>query len=314
MKKKSVYYSLVAFSLVAALIIGTLLAATVISSSTADDIALYGYKLGTGYTVVLVMIAVCLVAFAACTFVLKENFKKSFNNNSPSASYAKMLVALAVIAYIIYSFVNPDNTVKAGNSVWYTVLKVLSALSALYLLASALFAEKIKKDVLAVASLLPVIALVAKVILDYLIQNVGIHGDLYHYHLLSLCAFVLFAVNESRFLIDKGIPSLYVFFGMTSAVFTMVYALTNLALVIKGYRTWDMNAVYCLVDLALVAYVYIRLYNVEWRNKQEVTAAVGVVAFSQEEHEAAVNEELYEENAEKTEEISVEANEDEKNS
>ncbi len=286
MNKKSVYYSLVAFSLIAALIIGSLLAVTVIANSTADNLALYGYKLGTNYTVVIIMLAVCITLFAACTFVMKDSFKKTTDESSASACYGKLLTALALVAYIVYSIVSNvkgsggDYSVANGEfSKWNILLMVLALASAAYFFASALFSAKIKKDVLGVVSLVPVIALVVKLILDYLIQNVGIHGDLYHYHLLSLCALVLFTVNESRFVIEKGIPALYAFFGMTGAVFTVVYMLPTVALVVKGYRSWDINAVYCLVDLAFVVYIYVRLFNVEWRNKQEKAPAVGIVAF-----------------------------------
>ncbi len=298
MKNKSIYCAVVAFSLVMSLLIGSFLAIAVVSNSTADDVALYGYKLGSSYTAVLCMIAVCIVMFLAVTFIYKKNFKKAFNNSGAAATYSKIFIALALVAYCVYCLMyqldSPESSYSLLNKsfgMWNTVVFVCALISAVYFFLAVFLDKKIKalekkQNLFGILSVVPVLGLAVRLVLDYLIQNVNVHGDMYRFHLLAICAMILFAINESRFIVDKAAPALYVFFGLTASMFIMTYAIPTLVLAFKGYSTFDENAVFCLVDVAVAVYIYIRLFTVNWRAKHEGADNVGsFVAFDEGENE-----------------------------
>lgn len=299
MKNKSVYNAVVAFSLVVAILIGSFLAVAVISNSTKDNVTLYGYKLGVGYTVAVWMTVVSLVLFLAATFLFKKNFKKKFNDDGIASNYAKLLVCLSLIAYAGYAVFYLSGSIASGYSissstfgVWNMVVLLSAIGSAVYLALSVFMKEKIKNDVFAILSLLPVLGLIVRLVLDYLIQNVNTNGDVYRFHLLAVCALILFAINETRFLIDKAVPSIYAFFGLSAALFNIVYIIPTLALTVKGYTAFDENTVFCLLDMAFVVYVYIRLFSLNWRNKHEGGDGVGgLVAFDENNLEITLQEE-----------------------
>ncbi len=287
MKNKSIYNAVVAFTLVVSLLIGAFLAVTVVENSTRNNVVLYSYELGSGYTATVVMLAACLVLFMAATFIFKKYFKKSFKDSGAAPSYAKLFLALSLVAFTVYSLVFID--VYSGYSVfnesfglWNILTLVFAVGSVVYFALSVFCGAKIKSDVYGLLSIFPVLGLVIRLVLDYLVQNVNVHGDLYRFHLLALCALILFAINESRYVINKPAPSLYVFFGLAASLFSFTYALPTLALAFKGYTSFDENAVFCLVDIAFAVYIYIRLFSVEWRNKHEGSTNSGsLVAFDE---------------------------------
>ncbi len=289
MKNKSIYNAVVAFSLVISVLIGSVLAIAVISNSTENNVVLYGYKLGSGYTATVCMIVICLILFLVSTFIFKNNFKKTFNNKGAAVSYAKLLVVLALVFYCVYSAFFLDSGTGYGYSVsdakfgtWNIIVLAFAALSAVYMALSVFCSEKIGKNAFALMSLVPVFGLVLRLVLDYLIQNISLRGDIYRFHLLAVCAMILFAINESRYILGKPVPSIYVFFGITASLFTAVYAIPTLALSVKGYTAFDESAVFCIIDIAFVVYIYIRLFSVDWRNKHEAeTVPAGVVAFDE---------------------------------
>ncbi len=290
MKHKTIYLSVLAFSLLASLIFGIFMTFSIAQSTnlTITDINAYSADKVKYFSLISALFMACLIIVVLFTFVYKNKFTKSLKFVSNTYKYTSILggfIASGVSLFaIIREFVAPPiNTVSSSvksAEIFYRIFKhspkgitlnlayiamvLVIALTAGYFFFSAFTKREKMGNLFAGLSMLPSVALAAKLIFDFLMQNSNGYGHLYNYHLLSLGFFLLFSINESRFYLRKAAPALYVFFGISGAISAAIFAIPVLFLSLTGVvKATGTNIAFCLADVAMAVYIYLRLFNLD---------------------------------------------------
>lgn len=290
MNNKTIYRAVLAFALLASVIFGVFMTLSIAQStnSTITDINAYSADKVKFFNLISWLYTACLIGILCFTFAYKAKFTKSIKFSSRSFKNICILggcttaglVLYSVVAEImlppVFSYTDRPNSIDAfyriikhtlvGNSVnWsYLALIIVIAFSSLYFFYCVFSKQNKYSNLFAGLSMLPAVALAAKLIFDFLMQNSNGFGQLYNYHLLTLGFFLLFFVNESRFYMRKAAPALYVFFGISGAISAAVFAIPILSLSLSGIaQANSANIIFCFADLAIVAYIYARLISLE---------------------------------------------------
>lgn len=81
------------------------------------------------------------------------------------------------------------------------------------------------------------------------------------FHLFSLCAMMLFFLEEGKFSLGYGNKKAYVFYGLSAILLTMVYALPHALLSAFWVINFSMDAIYSCLDLIIVIFIIGRVFN-----------------------------------------------------
>ncbi len=270
MNNKSVMFSVLAFSLVVALACGAFLAAFVTTSANGADMA-YSLDKSVAFKVVSYMYIVCLVAFLALTFVFKDKFSKKLKTDSVAFKISSGIGAFLsafIAVYGTYAMFSgspllQEPTPKIGVYI-PNICFILALLGTAVYFAFSAFSKTDKyANAFGFMSLLLPVALIIKLICDFLVQNTNGFSKLYNFHLLAIAFFLLFAINESRVYMRKSAPALYVFFGVAGSIAALIYAIPSLFLIANNAseQSGITAMIYCVVDIFMVVAVYIRLFS-----------------------------------------------------
>ena len=290
MNHKTIYRAVLTFTLLASLVFGVFMTLSIAQSAdgTINDINAYSADKVKFFNLISWLYSVCLIGFLFFTFVYKSKFAKSLKFSSKIYKKICILGGCTALGVVLYSVVAefvilpnvyyPDdfNSVEAfyrlirrsevssSPNYSYILLILITAAAAFYFFSCA-FSNQNKASIrFTYLSLLPTMGLAAKLIFDFLMQNSNGYGQLYNYHLLSLGFFLLFFMNESRVYMRRAAPALYVFFGLAGVLSAAVFAIPVLFLSITGIANASAaNIVFCIADIAIISYVYLRLYNLD---------------------------------------------------
>lgn len=278
MNNKSIMYSFLAFSLVVAIVCSVFMAVSISTASVGVNDGAFRVDQTLAFKTVSWMFVGCLVAFLVFTFVFKKCFSKKIKFKSSSFYFTSVLGALISAGLAIYGFVaqlNAHNSLDKSNLLLQSptpisgiyfpnVLFIIALLgTAAYFLLGAFGKMEKRSNTFAAISLLLPATLAIKLICDFLVQNTNGYSKLYNFHLVALAFFMLFAVNESRVYLRKAAPALYVFFGVAGSMAGMLYAIPSLVLNANGVAPLRGTTaiIYCVVDLLMVVFVYVRLFS-----------------------------------------------------
>ena len=290
MSHKLIYRAVLVFSLLAAFVFGAFMTASIALSAdgTIADINTYSADKVKFFNLISWLYIACLVGFLGFTFVNKNRFTKSLRFSTKNYKYVSIIGGATTSGVVLYNLFNtlflpatvyssetPKSvdasykliirTVTGVHVNWsYLLLMIATALSAFYFFYCVFSTRNKNSNLFAGLSMLPSVALAAKLIFDFLMQNSNGYGQLYNYHLLSIGLFLLFSVNESRFYMRKAAPALYVFFGLSGIISSFVFALPVLILSFTGVVTSNgPSIVFCLADVAISAYIFVRLFSLD---------------------------------------------------
>lgn len=291
MNGKNVMRSVLAFSLVVAVVCGVFLGLSVSGSLADADGGAFSVDDALSLKIVSWMFAGCLAAFLAFTFAFKKRFSKKPGFSSRSYRFSSLMGCFVSGGLAVYNFVQQVMGIRGGSAEALLqspsraggVYPLNIALTVLLLGTSAYFAlcafgkgEK-RTDGFAALSLFLPASLALKLVCDYLAQNSNGFGKLYSFHLLSVAFLLLFAVNESRVYLRRSAPALYVFFGVTGSMAAIIYAMPSLFMDISGASPLSAaDAACCVADLVAVLYVYVRLFSLGVKAKDDPDADLDV--------------------------------------
>lgn len=290
MNHKLIYRAVLVFSILAAFVFGAFMTASIALSAdgTIADINTYSADKVKFFSLISWLYIICLVGFMCFTFFNKKRFVKSIKFTSKTYKNVSILGGCTASAIVLYnvlaqlftkapvynaeslkgvdaSYTFVVRTILGSEVKWsYVFLMLATALAAFYFFFCVFSPRNKNSNLFAGFSMFPAIALAAKLIFDFLMQNSNGYGQLYNYHLLSVGLFLLFFVNESRFYMRKGVPALYMFFGLSGIISSVIFALPVLLLSFTGIvKSNGPSVVFCLADLAISAYIFIRLFSLE---------------------------------------------------
>ena len=198
-------------------------------TSTADDNELNVYNSDSVeyFELVSYIFIICCAVYAISAFVLGRRVAKSisFDGKLSRGACAGLGVALLALAVfnLVREFTEKGNGSHSTNNMYvlfetadgnaskpsylFIAFTLMLIGSAAFFLYSAFTKSKLEGNTYAIASAVPSVALVVKIIYDFLLQSTNGYGSLYNYHLLGLSFVMLFAINETRFHFKKGVPS-----------------------------------------------------------------------------------------------------------
>lgn len=290
MNHKTIYRAVLAFTLLASLVFGVFMTLSIAQSANGkiNDINAYSADKVKFFNLISGLYYACLIGFLFFTFIYKTRFSKSLKFAAKQYKNTCILGGCTAAGVVLYSimaeFTVLRNTYYSDdfNSVdaFYRLIKrsqfssspnysyillILATACAAFYFLYCVFSKKNKPSTrFAALSLFPALTLAAKLIFDFLMQNSNGYGQLYNYHLLSLGFFLLFFINESRVYMRRAAPALYVFFGLAGALSAAIFALPVLLLTtFKVVHASAANLMFCIADVAIISYIYLRLYNLE---------------------------------------------------
>ncbi len=286
MNFKIVYKALLLFSIIAAVIAGVFMTVSLLHLSGDDGLNVFHADNTQYYKLVTWIFGVCVVIYFAAITVLSKRIDKrmDFSGTPSRIAYGAMSFAtLGLFGFCIGREAFADGSYDLGD-MYVVYIKEAFAnvqttkVSYLYLLFLAVLfcsfafftyafftnhSEEQTNDIFASLSMLPSVALAVKIIYDFLLQSGHGYGTLYNFHLFGLGFALLFSIYETRFHFKKAYPALYVFFGLVSALSTLVFSIPALALFFTGKAGANWHPAFCAVDIVIVVYIYIRLFSLK---------------------------------------------------
>lgn len=158
----------------------------------------------------------------------------------------------------------------------YSVLEW--AITCLLVFASAFFWYASSKDVdprsskFTLLSILPLVWAGVRVIEYFTRVHIKPAGANELFHLFSLCAIMLFFLEEGKFSLGYGNKKAYVFYGLSAILLTMVYSLPHAVLAAFWVINFSMEAIYSCLDIIIVIFIIGRVFNYEMLSSSEAKA------------------------------------------
>ncbi|MBR6593952.1 MAG: hypothetical protein IKK83_02035 [Clostridia bacterium] len=297
MNYKSFYRAILLFSLIASVVGGVFMALSIIQSSDVSGVNMFSSSNIRFFDLVFWIFLCCAVACTVASLMLRGKVAKRLGADEGinRIVYNVMGVVLAITAVfgVLREFTAESNGYDHGNmyvmfekeidgSISFSLLYFLFTI---FLFATSFFcfyagSAKCKREggVFAGLSLIPVFAIIFKLIYDFLLQSGNSYGSLYNYHLIGLSFALLFFINEARFAMKISIPNIYVLFGLICASSTLIFSIPALLLFLVGKAGANWHPVFCVVDIVMVAYIYYRLFTLGVTSyvEQEEVAPKGV--------------------------------------
>ncbi len=287
MNYKTVYKAILLFSIVAAIIAGIFMTVSFFHVSDNNGLNVYSSDNVEFYGLVSWIFVLCAVSYVVTLAVLRKRIDKrtDFVCNRSRFAYGLMaFVSAGLLGFCLGREFFTADTYDCGNM--YVIFQKehlantqVEEVSYLYLLflialvgACAFFAYAVLRqrngvdavnEKFGAFSMLPSVAIAVKIIYDFLLQSGHGYGALYNFHLLGLGFTLLFSVYESRFYFKKAAPALYVFFGLVAAAASLIFSIPALILFFAGKAGANWHPAFCLADIVIVAYIYIRLFALE---------------------------------------------------
>lgn len=284
MNYKTIYRAVLLFSLIAAVISAAFMGLSLLKNADSDGLDVFSSESVEYFDFISWLFIICAAAYLIAIFVFGKRIRKAvdFGSKPSRIAYGGMGITLTFVA--LYSFYR-EYSAKYGSGkptkniyVLFESVDDVTKLSPLYLAftvalwGSVLFfcfaaiqKGKAEGDAFAALSMLPSIALAIKIVYDFLLQNNDSYGAFYNYHLLGLGFALLYSVNETRFYFKKAAPALYVFFGLLAAFCNTVFGLPALVISLSGNVGTNWHPAFCLADIVIAAYIYIRLFCLDFK-------------------------------------------------
>ena len=307
MNYKTLYKSLLLFSIVAALIAGVFMTVSLLHTSDTDGLKIFSSDNVEYYQLVTWIFVVCAVGYIAAIVFLGKRIDKRMEFAGKSSGIAYALMAAATFGvfgfsiareafadgsydldnmYVVYTKETLVGSVQTTQVSYLYLLFLASLIGAFVFFVYAFFKKSTAGgDSFGAFSMLPSVALAVKIVYDFLLQSGNGYGALYNFHLFGLGFALLFSVYESRFHFKKASPALYVFFGLVCSMASLIFSIPALVLFLKGKAGANWHPAFCVVDIFIVVYIYIRLFSLKVHQfeRQKKEADITYVFDSREE-------------------------------
>lgn len=153
------------------------------------------------------------------------------------------------------------------NGAEYTIIEW--AIVCLMILSCAFFGYASSKNVqpqstrFMFLALLPITMFLVRV-MEYFFQiNYRPNNATELFHLFSLCAMMMFFLEEGKFSAGNGNGKAYVFYGLSAVLLTMVYSLPHAILSAFWIINFSLESIYSCLDLVFATFIIGRIFNYE---------------------------------------------------
>ena len=225
-----------------------------------------GYYLSdNGETVAFTVTAVVLLAaLAAAALFFGKGQTHVFNADHIGTAVASLVCAASFV--FVFAVFAVGFAGSGGNPGVFAIITNLFALA-----AALLFFLRIgvrsggKKPLspasLALSALLPAAFCAFRLLSDFISTNAAPTESSGAYHILSLCALLLFFLVDGKSPVRPAKKSLFLAFGFVSAALLLIYAIPNLVLFGLGLLAQDAVASIAgsVLDITVAGYVFARV-------------------------------------------------------
>jgi hypothetical protein len=202
--------------------------------------------------------AVIIAAFILAAVFLSRRLRNCLVFGEPSIIFTSSLsgfLLLGAVFYYIFYYTEDTN----GLSFLDMAIIISAVISAIYLLLNASGKTECNGKAAAWFSLAPIAFFAFRLLNDFIRQSTTHNASSTNYLLLSLIAFLLFFLAESKFRIGTGSITLYIVFGFLSILLSLIYSLPTLILAAFWVFPTNYTMLYSAIDLTLVMYIAARV-------------------------------------------------------
>ncbi len=227
-------------------------------TETAGQSVVY-YIARNSETVVFLVFTCCFfVAFAALAFVLGKKANSFISFDSSPAVFASSLCGFMFLStglYYSYQYVTGN-----GELSKFVISLAMVASSAMFLNMALQKEGKQRKSVLYLRFVVCGYAIL-RLILEFIEQNRRPTNSASAFHIISLIAFMLFIVYDSKTEFSQASMRPYLASGYSCILFMLIYAIPNLAITLL-YKQIDPYILFSAADISLAFYAFSRVFSV----------------------------------------------------
>lgn len=203
-----------------------------------------------------------LILFLFVAIFLGRKVKNNLVNGEPSIIFSSSLSGFIFLGcaffYIIYFTDNsPELTVLSFCVIFFGII------SSIYFLMNA--SKKADTYCLPIAwlSLAPISFYAFRLLNDFIKQSTTPEASSTHFLLISIIAFLLFFLAEGKFKSGTGNITLYMFFGFSAILFSLIYSLPTIILTAFWFLPTSYTMLYSVIDLSLALYIATRICHLK---------------------------------------------------
>ncbi len=227
------------------------------------------YYLAQGPSVVAFTVASVLLVLVFALFAYMLGKGRVFRVEAKGNCIVVVSCVLAVLlvgAAVMYMLSFDEDTVPKALDV---IVAALSILSAAVFISTCIYSN-CSKSVYMLLGLLPILLSIFRLLSDFVSSNAAPLASSGGFHIVGLVAMMLYFLCENKSYHNQGSAALYLLFGYVAVFFLFVYAFPNLFMHCFGFFSFDNDACYSAVDLAVAVYIATRISNIKLETQKKI--------------------------------------------
>ncbi|HAN21335.1 MAG: hypothetical protein A2Y15_07165 [Clostridiales bacterium GWF2_36_10] len=210
------------------------------------------------FTVISIFI---MLIFLLAALYLGRKIKNKLVCGEPSIIFSTSLSSFIILGSLFFYIFYFAETIELTT---LRVFILISAfISSIYFLVNASRKADTCCNLITWLSLAPVATFALRLLNDFIRQSTTPDASSTHFLLISIIAFLLFFLTESKFKAGNGNMTLYIIFGFATILFSLIYTIPTIILSAFWYLPTNYTTLYSVVDLSLALYIATRLIHLE---------------------------------------------------
>ena len=228
------------------------------------------------FTVAAVIFALLFV-FCAVFFGRKHSVTLCRSYGAvPAGSLTLAFALIGAAAVYIATIVRNGSESVTVIGILILVTTLLSAIK--FIISGVRYDKTLKNTYHALAAIAPIMLCILRLLGDFIRSSAAPLASSGAYHILGLCAALVYFLTEGKSYVIKTSGSILYAFGYLSVFFLLVYSVPNLFMHCFGFFEFDYYAAYSVVDIGLVVYIITRLSSEKKKKKCEEKTESATVA------------------------------------
>ena len=228
------------------------------------------------FTVAAVIFALLFV-FCAVFFGRKHSVTLCRSYGAvPAGSLTLAFALIGAAAVYIATIVRNGRESVTVIGILILVTTLLSAIK--FIISGVRYDKTLKNTYHALAAIAPIMLCILRLLGDFIRSSAAPLASSGAYHILGLCAALVYFLTEGKSYVIKTSGSILYAFGYLSVFFLLVYSVPNLFMHCFGFFEFDYYAAYSVVDIGLVVYIITRLSSAKLDEKCEEKTESATVA------------------------------------
>lgn len=204
---------------------------------------------------VIILIEVALIV----AFLFGKSGSKTLEYKDVASVFCSSLCAFMMVTTAIFHVVYFVGGADYSVTEW--MIGVMLLFSCAFFIYASTSKMNPRSTIFKLLALLPT-TLFAIRVMDFFLQiNSKPNDSTELFHLFSLCAIMMFFLEEGKFSVGAGSGRAYIFYGLSAVLLTLVYALPYVLLSAFWIVTFSLEAIYSCLELVFVIFIISRLFS-----------------------------------------------------